>query len=142
MEIRHNMKSGLGVFLLVLTLLVPEAGKAEDRVGVFQRACWPYTIRITFSSSHSTLKVDVFGPGPGVKRSWVVRRQVEDTMFPAIARYCPEQGNCIDGQGSVKFTQFGKKRAAGSYSLKLSTGATEQGSFRVKSAGEVHLICE
>ncbi|MFZ0963778.1 MAG: hypothetical protein WAO35_23170 [Terriglobia bacterium] len=143
MENRHIIRIGLGVFLAAITLLIAKAGVAEDEIAVFQPDCFPYRWRITLNNQpKGTLTLAVFGNVPGVKRSWVIRRRLEDTIFPAKARYCPEQGNCIEGEASVKYTQFSKKRAAGGYSIKFSNGLTEEGSFRVKKNFKGLLICE
>jgi len=71
------------------------------------------------------------------------RKENSPSSYPAIANYCPVQGeDCITGEGTVNFKKSGKKDAAGTYSVEFPSGAKEQSSFRVTLARQGLVICE
>ncbi len=115
--------------ICILAFVTP--GLAEDRVGVAQWNC-PWWLLITLKSPQGTLTLNVFMPGGKTRHS----------SYPAVADYCPVQGDCITGEGSVNFKKSGKKDAAGTYSVEFPSGAKEQSSFRVTLARQGLVICE
>jgi len=132
-----------GVLLVMCMLAFARLGIAEDKVGVAAWEC-PPTLRIKLdippggnldlSGGKLHLEVPLLGRDP--------RKTRQTTAFPALVSYCPRDGDCVEGTGKVYFKKVGKKDGAGTYSLRLANGATDQSSFRVILPGEPHLFCE
>ena len=137
MEIRHIVKNGLRASLVALTLLPATASIAKEKVGVFYIVC-PYSIAIKLNyPSQETLTMTF--PMPGF---WFTWQGMRDATFKGNARYCPKYGDCTDRSANVKFTQFTKNRAAGTYARVLPSGGTELGTFRVRRATKLEGVCE